>query len=191
VFAGDYLWSNAANWSTAQVPVNGDDVVQETDGDLNIDDLNGLSLSSLTLEGTDITELTGDSLTIGTVIQNGFGVLEANSLGRNNVTVTIYGITAQGGVGGYAADGAGATFVDQAASDPGSATFDVYHSGTVYFACAPASTTVFDYRSGDDSGLFVFENPGTVISAAGRIEVLRTADRAVLSWTQNAAAHAA
>jgi hypothetical protein len=167
-FAGDYLWSNAANWSTARPPVNGDDVVQDADGgdnDLNIDDLNALSLSSLTLKTDDTTQLTGESLTIGTVIQDGIGILEAVSVGQKNVKVTINSIVAKSGFGGYVADGIGAALLDQATSDPGSAQFDVDHGGEVTFACAPVSTTEFDYNSGDASGLFVFENPGTVINA--------------------------
>ncbi len=144
-FAGDYLWSNPANWSFGRAPVDGDSVQIGTAGTVSYDDLTSLSLSTLTLQQSTVN-VVGSSLTIGTVDggavfapQTEFGFLYADA--------TDAGAASLGGRGhrhGHAQHlWRGRWRRDlprQFAIDPGD-TYEPLDGGTVYLAATPASGT--------------------------------------------------
>jgi hypothetical protein len=65
--SGEYLWSNAANW-TQGVPTDGDTAIG---GALGFDDLASLSLAALTLTSGGRVAVTGATLDVTTVTAAG------------------------------------------------------------------------------------------------------------------------
>ena len=165
--AGDYLWSNAANW-TQGVPVDGESVLIADQTATSYDDLASLSLASLTLNHSDV-EVVGRSLTVASVTGGAllgpttyYGYLQANaSTAGTPVTITVGAIS--GTRSTYSAVGAGATFIDNAVHDPGD-TYVALKGGTFVFNGAPADTgsaaTDSDFWF-DDGG----NNAGTIAIA--------------------------
>jgi hypothetical protein len=146
--SGDYLWSNAANW-TGGVP--GDGAVVSA-GAVGYDDLAALQLSSLTLNEAGAAAnvfVTGASLTIANLEQSGAGgtgMLEADAFDAGApVTVTLQ----QSGVTGatFEAKGTHAKFLDQASTDIASNTYAVENGGLVELSNAPYSGDIFSYIS--------------------------------------------
>jgi Hint domain len=165
-FDGQYLWSNAANWTNG-VPNNGDSVDNPTVG---YDDIAALTLDSLSQAGGALTAVVGASLSVATVTGSGYLIADAYDAGAP-VTVTVG--TIDDGGGRYFAAGAGAVFVDQSTTDLGE-DFEAYLGGLVKIAATPASTSTLDYASGQ--GTFALEDPGTtnavVIENLGAGDVL-------------------
>ncbi len=85
-FAGDYLWSNPANWSLKRAPVQGDIVVSSSPG---YDDMAGLRLGAFSQ--TSSTEI-GTNLTAGSVVND--GTLRVDS----GVALTITGALTGSGI---------------------------------------------------------------------------------------------
>ena len=146
-FAGDYLWSNPANWSQGHAPVDGDSVQIGTTNIVGYDDIASLSLSTLTLHLSTVN-VVGQSLTVGTVNgggvfapqpQGGFSFLIADAA-EAGAPVSVVVDTVTGTRGTYGAEGAGATFHDNSAVDPGD-TYEMIGGGTVYLSATPASGT--------------------------------------------------
>ena len=102
-YSGDFLWSNAANWSAGVPPVNGDNVSTAANS-IGYDDLATLSLSQLALGSSSSAEVdvVGGSLTVATLTtgQGGLLLADAESAGAP-VTVTVGTIAST--VGAYLA----------------------------------------------------------------------------------------
>ena len=122
-FAGDYLWSNAANWSLRRAPIDGDSV-SLTQQSISYDDIASLSLDTLTMNQA-IVNVVGSVLNVGTVVggeqitptvEFSFLFADAADAGAP-VTVTAGDVT--GTRSTYGATGAGGTFVDNSPTDPG------------------------------------------------------------------------
>jgi hypothetical protein len=146
--SGDYLWSNAANWSHG-VPNDGDSVATSLTG---IDDIASLSLSALILNTDGYVVVTGTQLTVGTLAVDGAGILEADAgILSTPVTVTVGAVVGSGAV--LQADESQAILVDQSAIDPGE-KYNVFDGGRIELLSAvPSSASVFNYyRFFDYSG---------------------------------------
>jgi hypothetical protein len=157
LFDGQYLWSNAANWTTGVMPTNGDSVDNPTVG---YDDITALTLDSLSQAGGALTAVVGSSLDVGTVTGGGYLIADAYDAGAP-VTVTVG--TIDDGGGRYFAAGAGAVFVDQSTTDLGE-DFEAYYGGLVKIAATPASTSTLDYTAAP--GTFALEDPGATNAVA-------------------------
>ena len=156
-FSGYYLWSNSANW-TSGTPPNDDDSVSNASRNFNLDDIDGLTLDTLTQTDEGSTTVVAPSLAVTTVTSNGSLVADAYLAGAA-VTVTIGDITLAGGL--YNADGAGATLIDNSSIDQGE-YFDPDTGGMIELAAAPAATSTFDYLG---AGTIALENPGATTAA--------------------------
>jgi hypothetical protein len=142
-YAGDYLWSNPANWSFGRAPVDGESVQIGTGDTVSYDDIASLSLSTLTLHQSTVN-VVGSSLTVGTVdggavfapqVEFGFLYADATDAGA---PVSVVADTITGTRSTYGAEGAGATFQDNSATDPGD-TYEPIGGGTFYLAATPSS----------------------------------------------------
>ncbi len=65
-FAGDYLWSNPANWSLERAPIDGDNV-SLTQQSASYDDIASLSLDTLTMNQAAVN-VVGSVLNVGAVV---------------------------------------------------------------------------------------------------------------------------
>ena len=159
--SGDYLWSNAANWSLGAPPADGDSVSTAVAG---FDDLASLSLASLTLGSSGVVEVTGASLDVTTLAGTSGAVLAANAdfLGTP-VTVTVGTITGSGGL--YGASNPGAIFLDQSAVDAGE-VYAAQDGGLTELSAAPISASTLQYVGADST--FALQNPAAVNAVALR-----------------------
>ncbi len=155
--AGDYLWSNPANWSAGLVPSGGASIVLGATG---VDDLAAISLSSVTETGANNLYIAGSSLAIGTLDVAANFHLYAGDFGVSTaVNVTAGSIAGSGGVLG--AIGPNAAFNDLATTDPGEHYLGAF-GGTVTLHAAPAASSTLDL-GGLLGGTIALENlaPGT------------------------------
>ena len=161
---GLYLWNNPANWS-AGVPVNGD-IVGTANDSVGFDNMAALSLSQLTL-GTNSSaevDVVGGSLTVATVVGTGAGGLllaDAESAGAP-VTVTVGTIASNSG--SYLAMGAGATFIDNSATDQPGSLYEVSDGGLLELAATPLSNSALWFLSG--GGTIALKDPAASNAAA-------------------------
>ena len=154
-FAGDYLWSNAANWSLRRAPIDGDSV-SLTRQSVSYDDIASLSLDTLTMNQA-IVNVVGSVLNVGTVVggeqitptvEFSFLFADAADAGAP-VTVTAGDVT--GTRSTYGATGAGGTFVDNSPTDPGN-TYEPGSGGTVILAATQVT----------QSDVWYLTSPGTM-----------------------------
>ena len=171
--AGSYLWSDPANWS-AGVPGDGATVTADGSG---FDDIASLSLASLNVT-TGLSYVVANSLTVGTVTASASTALFANSGNAPGpVTVTVGAIGTSGA--SFGAIGAGSSFIDNSATDPGNSyqavvgglvelaslsdasNLEINNGGTIALSNPAASTGALfqDLTAGD-----VLELPGTSVS---------------------------
>ena len=54
--SGDYLWSDAANWSNGVPPDGGSVIAADSSSELDVDDIGSLSLSNLSESGEEERE---------------------------------------------------------------------------------------------------------------------------------------
>ena len=154
---GQYLWSNALNW-THGVPVDGGGAIIP-DTLAGFDDIPALTLTTLTMGGGSASVIVpSGSLNIGTLVTEvaSLSYLEADTsfLGlATPATVTVGAMTGPG-LGQYAAYGANATFSDQAATDTGN-TYLASAGGTIVLSPPPSSASFIDF----DSGTVALEHP--------------------------------
>ena len=137
--AGDYLWSNPANWSLRRAPIDGDDV-SVTRQSVSYDDIAALSLGTLTMNQATVN-VVSSVLTVGTVVggeqitPTEFSFLFADAVDAGApVTVTAGEVT--GTRSTYGATGAGGTFVDNSPTDPGN-TYLANNGGVLSLAATP------------------------------------------------------
>ncbi len=171
--AGSYLWSDPDNWS-AGVPGDGATVTADGSG---FDDIASLSLASLNVT-TGLSYVVANSLTVGTVTASASTALFAD-LGNapGPVTVTVGAIGTSGA--SFGAIGAGSSFIDNSATDPGNSyqavvgglvelaslsdasNLEINNGGTIALSNPAASTGALfqDLTAGD-----VLELPGTSVS---------------------------
>ena len=172
--AGSYLWSDPNNWS-AGVPSDGATVTADGSG---YDDIASLSLASLNVTSGELYVI-ANSLTVGTVMVSGaLTTLFADSGNAPGpVTVTVGAIDTSGN--SYGAIGAGSSFIDNSATDPGNSyqavvgglvelaslsdasNLQINNGGTIALSNPAASTGALfeDLTAGD-----VLELPGTSVS---------------------------
>ena len=171
--AGSYLWSDPNNWS-AGVPGDGATVTADGSG---FDDIASLSLASLNVT-TGLSYVVANSLTVGTVTASASTALFADSGNAPGpVTVTVGAIDTSGT--SYGAIGAGSSFIDNSATDPGNSyqavvgglvelaslsdasNLEINNGGTIALSNPAASTGALfqDLTAGD-----VLELPGTSVS---------------------------
>ena len=172
--AGSYLWSDPNNWS-AGVPSDGATVTADGSG---YDDIASLSLASLNVTSGE-SYVIANSLTVGTVMVSGaLTTLFADSGNAPGpVTVTVGAIDTSGN--SYGAIGAGSSFIDNSATDPGNSyqavvgglvelaslsdasNLQINNGGTIALSNPAASTGALfeDLTAGD-----VLELPGTSVS---------------------------
>ena len=211
--SGDYLWSNAANWSEG-VPVDGSVVEYNTLGVTGYDDLAALNLSDLDVNGG-LVYVTGSSLNVDTISggQASSGgttypsVVTVDAVDAGGpVAVTVGTITGTGGV--FFVDGLGASFVGPTAPDPGDYSYISEDGSVVRLRATPTNSSELGYFHGkstveiDDpaatSSVFingtapgdVLELPGTEVSAvafgpvvAGRHTLTVTTDAGTYAFT--------
>ena len=176
--AGDYLWSNAANWSLGVPPVDGDSVTTAVPG---IDDLAALTVTSLTLSDNGMVYVTGVSLDAASVAGTSGTLLDADTFDVGTAgTVTVGTITGTGG--DYAAIGAGAVFVDQSVVDPGE-TYVAELGGFTELTATPSSSSILQYDGAGST--FALQNPGVAntfaLDTVGTQEVLELPGSSVSS----------
>ena len=172
--AGSYLWSDPNNWS-AGVPGDGATVTADGSG---FDDIASLSLASLNVTAGE-SYVIANSLTVGTVTASGaLTTLFADSGNAPGpVTVTVGAIDTSGT--SFGAIGAGSSFIDNSATDPGNSyqavvgglvelaslsdasDLQINNGGTIALSNPAASTGALfqDLTAGD-----VLELPGTSVS---------------------------
>jgi hypothetical protein len=169
--SGQFLWSNAANWS-AGVPVNGSGAMLSASGR---DDIATLSLTSLVSTGA-FTAVDGSLLSISTLVSDSATGLEADSEiagGSSTVSVLLGTITGSGGL--YVADGAHASIevLDSAepdeiyqAEDGGRIVLDSLSSGSK-FGFVGDSTLALVLPGASTSALIDAIAPGDVLELPG------------------------
>ena len=155
--SGDYLWSNAANW-TDGVPANASGFTVDAAGD---DDLASLRLVDLTLDKTGAEpeiQVTGATLTVADLLENssgGTGLLEADAKAAGApVTVTLGQNDAHGVT--FEANGAGATLLADATAGSDAGTYVADNGGVVEILNAPLFTDILSYGT---NGVFAFKTP--------------------------------
>jgi hypothetical protein len=171
--AGEFLWSNAANWTNG-VPVDGEGVTFNVSGASNpsgYDDIASLSLANLDVVSG--FAAVGGSLSLGSV---SFGntvasVFSDTDLGSAGATLTIDGFgTGEGRIGAF---GPNALTDVESATDPGE-IYQVDEGGELILQPTPlaagASNAGFYYQNSHGtgqlpSGTFAFENTGGTIAS--------------------------
>jgi hypothetical protein len=149
--SGEYLWSNAANW-TQGVPADGAIVIV---GALGFDDLASLSLAALTLTSGGRVAVTGASLDVTTVTASGGTEVLADAFDAHAPVAINLG-TVVGSSANFVANGTGARLDDQSAVDPGE-TYFVGAGGLLEITATPTSTSDFGYL--DAPGTFALASP--------------------------------
>ncbi len=125
------------------------------------DDLPALSLSDLNLANPFVSvDVVGSSLTVGTVTGGVGPALFTEANGGAPATVTIGTIGTSGG--GYGAAGAGASVIDNSATDAGN-DYLVEFGGLVELAAPPSSLSTFDFDVG--GGTIALEHPAASSAA--------------------------
>ena len=142
-FGGQYLWSNAGNWSLG-VPTYGSGVAMGVSG---TDDLVSLSVQSLTLTSAATLTAVGGSLGIGTLALDGTGGIDVAPF-TGSATVLIGALTGTTATSRLEAD-ARATLTVQGTTDPG-ATYAVSAGGTVVVTAPLAAASALAYAGAGD-----------------------------------------
>ncbi len=154
--AGEYLWSNAANWS-AGLPVNGDNVTLAGYG---IDDIATLSLAGLDA-GENGADITGGELTVDTLQIGADAAIEADSEKTGGAVTVIIGSIS--GTGAFVdAKGAGASVV---LSDNVTQAehYRVYDGGEITLDNLAAGS---DFEFEDGGGTLALATPAATIAAS-------------------------
>jgi hypothetical protein len=159
---GEYLWSNASNWTTGVVPVSGDTVSADS---LGYDNIASLDLASLTLGGSGaVNVLAGSELTIGSVEASTYGgIVYSDTLNTGGTaTVTIDTVSDLGW--NYYAEGTGATLVAESFSTTGlpyGNNFTAYDGGMIELDATPVSATSLYYEG---AGTIALKDPAASTS---------------------------
>jgi hypothetical protein len=162
---GVYFWSDGGNWAAGNPPSDGDSVVMKVQDGL--DNLDALSLSSLTLGAASTLELIGEHLTIGELAGGGILIAQGGIV-ASDVTITVDADTVIGGTPPiYGADGPGAVFIDSALFNSGILFADggglLELTGTPGDAQLNYSAAFLGYYNGPST--IAFLQPGATVSA--------------------------
>ena len=178
-YAGQYLWSSAANW-TAGLPANGSSVAI---GAAGFDDIASLTLATLTQTVGGNVVVVGGSLTAGNVVAAaGTQLLALGAAGSTAASVSVGKIAGAGGL--FGALGGNARFVDLDPNDPGE-TYLAQAGGTVQLAAAPNAASTLQFSG---AGRFALLHPAatTSLSAVTAGDIVEVPGAAVSALALNA-----
>ena len=163
-FTGDYLWSDADNWSSGRPSAGADFIVAQA----GYDDISALSTGTITLDESladAAVYVISNSLTVDTLSGTG-GLLEADAADANApVTVVVDQNLASGAT--LEASGAGATLVDKSttfALPNNGLAIDSYvidNYGLVEVEATPPAADAFIFNDAAN-GTLAFASPGSV-----------------------------
>jgi len=152
-----YLWDDTANWESGVLPVNGDSVTTphtSVDNDSTLTSLSELAPEPILLDGVLVT---APELTVGTFVggegpDGGTELFADSQLTGTPVNVTVDNV--MGGGATLGAEGTGASFIDNSATDSGN-DYYAQNGGRVELASTVAATSSLNY---DNGATFVLEN---------------------------------
>ena len=142
-------WSTPGNWNTGYAPLSGDDLIFATTASgSTIDDIQGLSVNSITITGSGYTlSSTAGTLNLG-------GVLTNTGTGTNTISAVI------GGSGGIIQAG-GTLTLTAANTFTGNTTIN---AGTLTLSGSGTATNVTSWTVNQDAKMML-DNSGTVNSS--------------------------